>query len=106
MGQALGGPFYVFLIREAHLQLLLSSSCELSISLDAADQGTYEKMRRPGSWKQVIDTLGRISKLRSERADSPLLLYLTYHINRLNLPSLWHLPDLCGELGIDAVKLA
>jgi len=105
-----GKKFYIntngSLIRDAHIDLLLTSYSELSISLDAADGSTYGRMRRPGYWDRVMRTIKRISDLRLERSSRFPLLYLTIHINRLNLASLRYLPDLCSDLRIDAVKLS
>jgi hypothetical protein len=54
----------------------------------------------------VISKIRRISDLRAEQGSASPRLYLSYHINRLNLPSLRHLPELCKALRIDAVKLS
>ena len=94
------------LIRDAHMDLLLTSSSELSISLDAADKKTYGRIRHPGNWDRVVRTIKRISDLRKQRSGWFPLLYLALNINRLNLPSLKYLPDLCSDLAIDAVKLS
>jgi MoaA/NifB/PqqE/SkfB family radical SAM enzyme len=94
------------LIQDAHIDLLLTSFSELSISLDAADRSTYQRMRHPGKWDSVIRTVKRISDLRADRASRFPLLYLAMHINLMNLASLQHLPELCSDLRIDAVKLS
>jgi wyosine [tRNA(Phe)-imidazoG37] synthetase (radical SAM superfamily) len=94
------------LIQDGHMQLLLTSQSELSISLDAADKQTYQKIRHPDNWDKVIGVIRRISQLRKCYPSRFPLLYLSYHINQLNLASLKNLPDLCREFGIDAVKLS
>jgi MoaA/NifB/PqqE/SkfB family radical SAM enzyme len=94
------------LIQDAHIELLLTSFCELSVSLDAADKQTYGQMRLGGNWDKVVRTIKRISELRLRRSSRFPLLYLALHLNRLNLPSMQYLPDLCSDLGIDAVKLS
>jgi MoaA/NifB/PqqE/SkfB family radical SAM enzyme len=94
------------LIQDEHIELLLTSNCELSFSLDAADKQTYGQMRRGGNWDKVVRTIKRISDLKLSRSSRFPLLYLTLHLNRLNLPSLQYLPDLCSDLRIDAVKLS
>ena len=94
------------LIKDAHVDLLLTSRSELSISLDAADRVTYGRMRHPDNWDKITRTVKRISDLRLERSSRFPLLYLAIHLNLLNLPSLQYLPDLCGALRIDAVKLS
>jgi wyosine [tRNA(Phe)-imidazoG37] synthetase (radical SAM superfamily) len=105
-----GKPYYIntngSLIKDAHIDVLLTSANELSISLDAADRQTYDQLRHPGGWDKVVRIIKRISDLRFERASRYPLLYLTFHLNALNLPTLNHLPDLCSDLRIDAVKLS
>ena len=78
----------------------------LSISLDAADRDTYQRMRHPGNWDKILRTIKRISDFRRNRSSRFPLLYLTMHINLLNLSSLQYLPELCDDLRIDAVKLS
>lgn len=94
------------LITSAHADLLTTSSSELSISLDAGDGETYRKMRSGGSWQRVISALKRISQIRAARGSRYPLLYLTFHINALNLMSLQKVPELARELEIDAVKFS
>lgn len=94
------------LIQNSHIELLLTSFSELSISLDAADKDTYGRMRHPGSWEKVVRTIKRVSDLKESRSSRFPLLYLALNINWLNLPSLKYLPELCSDLRIDSVKLA
>jgi wyosine [tRNA(Phe)-imidazoG37] synthetase (radical SAM superfamily) len=105
-----GKKYYVntngSLIRDAHIDLLLTSRSELSISLDAADKVTYSRMRYPDNWDKIIRIVKRISDLRFKRSSRFPLLYLAIHINLLNLSSLQYLPELCSDLRIDAVKLS
>lgn len=94
------------LIRDVHIELLLTSYSELSISLDAADRNTYQRMRHADNWDRVLRTIKLISDFRHSRSSRFPLLYLTMHINLLNLSSLQYLPELCEDLRIDAVKLS
>ena len=94
------------LITGAHADLLTTSKSELSISLDAGDSQTYREMRSGGSWQRVIAGLKRVSQIRAARGSPYPLLYLTFHINALNLMSLQKVPELARELGIDAVKFS
>jgi MoaA/NifB/PqqE/SkfB family radical SAM enzyme len=94
------------LITGAHADLLTTSRSELSISLDAGDGETYRKMRTGGDWNRVISALKCVSQARAARGSLHPLLYLTFHINALNLMSLQRVPELARELGIDAVKFS
>lgn len=94
------------LITSVYADLLTTSRSELSVSLDAGDGETYHKMRAGGNWQKVIAGLKRVSKARVDRGSRYPLLYLTFHINALNLNSLRKVPDLARDLGIDAVKLS
>ncbi len=94
------------LITEAHADLLTTSRSELSISLDAGDGETYRKMRSGGNWDRIISGLKRLSQTRAVRGSRYPFLYLTFHINALNLTSLKKIPEFARELGIDGVKFS
>jgi MoaA/NifB/PqqE/SkfB family radical SAM enzyme len=94
------------LITDAHADLLTTSKSELSISLDAGDGQTYHRMRAGGNWDKVISGLKCVSQARATRGSRYPSLYLTFHINALNLMSLPKVPELARELGIDAVKFS
>jgi MoaA/NifB/PqqE/SkfB family radical SAM enzyme len=94
------------LIDDAHIDVMTTSKSELSVSLDAGDRETYEKIRRQGKWDTVISGIRRVSKIKSDLRRPYPLLYLTFHINALNLMSLKKVPQLAADLGIDAVKLS
>ena len=94
------------LITGVHADRLTSSRSELSISLDAGDGQTYRKMRAGGNWDKVITGLKRVSQARAARGGPYPLLYLTFHLNALNVASMLKVPELARELGIDAVKLS
>jgi MoaA/NifB/PqqE/SkfB family radical SAM enzyme len=86
------------MITGTHAHLLTSSRSELSISLDAGDAGTYRKMRSGGSWRKVITGLKRVYQLKTDRNSPYPLLYLSFHVNGLNLMSLLKVPQLAREL--------
>lgn len=94
------------LIEDAHIELMMTSRSELSVSLDAGDPETYGRVRRNGNWTRVISTLEKVSRTRGERRSHYPLISLNYHINSLNLASLRKIPGLARQLGVDAVKLS
>jgi len=94
------------LLKDVHIDLMATCRSELSVSLDAGDRETYEKMRQNSDWDNVMSRLKKVSKRRSECKSPYPLLYLTFHINALNLMSLTKVPELGRELGIDAVKFS
>lgn len=94
------------LIQDAHIDLMTTSQSELSVSLDAGDKETYAKVRSPTHWDRVIARVKHVSRIRAARGSPYPLLYLTFHINALNLPSLVKVPEIARELGIDAVKFS
>lgn len=94
------------LIQDAHIDLMTTSKSELSISLDAGDRHAYEKIRPPGNWDKVISNVKRVSEIKAASRSPYPLLYLTFHINALNLTSLKLVPELAHELNIDGVKLS
>ena len=94
------------LIKDAHIDLMTTSRSELSVSLDAGDRETYEKMRHKSNWGNVMSRLSRVSQVKAERKSPYPLLYLTFHINALNLMGLKQVPGLARELGVEAVKFS
>jgi MoaA/NifB/PqqE/SkfB family radical SAM enzyme len=92
------------LIEDAHIDLMTASRSELSVSIDGGDRETHEKIRHKSNWDNVMFRLNKVSKVKAERKSQYPLLYLTFHINGLNLMSLKKVPELGRELGIDAVK--
>ncbi len=94
------------LLEDAHIDLMATFPTELAVSLDAGDRETYEKIRRGGIWDSVVSRLKRVSRIKVDR-DSPYpLLYLTFHINALNLMSLKKVPELARELETCAVRFS
>jgi MoaA/NifB/PqqE/SkfB family radical SAM enzyme len=94
------------MITNAHVNLLTTSQSELSISLDAGDGETFRKVRIGGNWQKVLDGIRRVSQAKAAHDSPHPLLYLTFHINGLNVMSLKKVPDLARELKIDAVKFS
>ncbi|MFZ1986715.1 MAG: radical SAM protein [Desulfatitalea sp.] len=94
------------LIDDGLIRLLTTSRSELSISLDAGDAKTYTRMRKGGDWTRVISRLKRLSQNKATSRTPYPLLYLSFHINALNVMSLKKVPNLARELGIKAVKLS
>lgn len=107
--RAKGKSYYIntngSLLEESHIDLMTTSPSELSVSLDAGDRETYEKVRCGGVWDRVVSRVKKVSQIRARRGGHHPLLYLSFHINALNLLSLKRVPELARELGIDAVKL-
>jgi|GEM_PF-3806767 len=105
-----GKSYYIItngsLINEALIDLMTTSRSELSVSLDAGNRQTYEYVRHRRYWPGIMAALKRIAKVRADRKTRFPLVYLTFHINAMNLLSLVQLPELCSELGVDAVKLS
>ncbi len=94
------------LIQDTHIDLMTSSTSELSVSIDAGERHTYEKVRHRGYWDKVIASVKRVAQIKAGRGSSYPLLYLTFHINMLNLTSLKQVPELAYDLGINGVKLS
>jgi MoaA/NifB/PqqE/SkfB family radical SAM enzyme len=94
------------LLDDALVELMTKSPSELSVSLDAGDEETYDKIRCGGSWGRVLANVKKVSHIKAERGSPYPLLYVSFHINALNLMSLKNIPQLAGELGVSAVKLS
>lgn len=94
------------LIDDDLIHLLTQSRSELSISLDAGDEETYARIRHGGNWGKVTSGLKRVSQIKAARRSPYPLLYLSFHINALNVMSLKKVPDLAREIEVEAVKLS
>ena len=94
------------LIQESHLEVMANSRCELSISIDAGDRRTYQKVRHPAKWDVVMATLSRVQEMKAGLANAYPRVYATVTINMLNLESLVKLPALCRAKCIEAVRLS
>ncbi len=105
-----GKSFYIntngSLIDEALIDILLTSRNELSVSLDAGDEETYGKMRHGGNWNRVLSLLKQMSQRKAARRSPYPLLYLSFHVNDMNMISLLKIPDLAREIEIEAVKFS
>jgi tetratricopeptide (TPR) repeat protein len=106
----LGKSYYIntngSLISSEHIEAMLSSRCELSISLDAGDRQTYERVRQPGNWDRVIGVLRDIARQKAACGAGFPVISLNYNINALNLESLDNLPGICRELAVSTVKFS
>jgi MoaA/NifB/PqqE/SkfB family radical SAM enzyme len=94
------------LIQDAHLEVMTTSRCQLSISLDAGDKETYQKVRHPKNWDTIMATLAKIQGAKKDLGTPYPHVYVQFNINQLNVKSLLKLPDLCREMGIDAVRFS
>jgi MoaA/NifB/PqqE/SkfB family radical SAM enzyme len=94
------------LLDDSNIDLMATSPSELSVSFDAGDRETYEKIRSGGVWDRVVPRVKRVSQIKADHGGPYPLVYLSFHINALNLMSLKSVPELARDLGIDAVKLS
>jgi wyosine [tRNA(Phe)-imidazoG37] synthetase (radical SAM superfamily) len=103
-------PYYIntngSLVRDEHLKIMATSPCELSFSLDAGDDTTYREVRHPHHWDTVMATLAKIRTIKKDLGSPYPHVYVHFNINQLNVKSLAKLPNLCLEMGIEAVRLS
>jgi wyosine [tRNA(Phe)-imidazoG37] synthetase (radical SAM superfamily) len=94
------------LIKDSHIEVMTTSRCQLSFSLDAGDEKTYKKVRHLRNWGRIMTTLAKIQAAKKDLGSPFPHLVTQFNINRLNLKSLLKLPALCREMGIEAVRLS
>lgn len=68
-----------------------------SISIDAATQETYEKVRRPGKWSVLLENL---EWLKDNRGDAAVGLYFV--VQKENLNDMFLFVDLCKKYGFES----
>ena len=91
-----------FLERSAVARAVAENVSRIQVSIDAATEQTYERIRIGSRWSRL---LAGIDKLQSYRSSSPLAshLKLNFVLMRSNVRELPDFVDLAHELGADAV---
>jgi MoaA/NifB/PqqE/SkfB family radical SAM enzyme len=74
---------------------------ELSISIDAANAKTYERLRPPGKWATLMRNLEFISQMR--RAGTIKCLWINFVVQQANYREMLDFVDLGTKLGVDHI---
>ena len=77
---------------------ILSQITEYSISVDAGDCDTYEKVRLGGSWEQLIDNLNWVKETAQRYSAS---VHLNFCFQNSNYNSVSAFADVCKQYGFD-----
>ena len=77
---------------------ILSQITEYSISVDAGDCDTYEKVRLGGSWEQLIDNLNWVKETAQRYSAS---VHLNFCFQNSNYNSVSSFADVCKQYGFD-----
>ncbi|WP_404421992.1 radical SAM/SPASM domain-containing protein [Nibricoccus sp. IMCC34717] len=103
---ALVAGFYsngTLLTPERTEMLLDSNLTQLNISLDGATKETYERIRRHGSFDQVIANLKHFVRRRNERGLAKPLLQVAMVLMRQNMNELPLMVQLAHEIGANSI---
>jgi radical SAM protein with 4Fe4S-binding SPASM domain len=94
-----------FLTDENARKIIESGLNRLIISLDGADQETYEQYRRGGDLNMVFDGIGKVVRLKKEMKSSTpyvIIQFLVFKNNEHQIPAM---KTLAKELGADKLEL-
>jgi hypothetical protein len=73
----------------------------LSVSLDAAKAGTYEKLRRPGKWSPLMNNLELIARMR--RSGEIRDFWINFVVQKDNYREMLDFVELGARLGVDQI---
>jgi pyruvate-formate lyase-activating enzyme len=73
----------------------------LSVSIDAAKAGTYEKLRRPGKWSPLMNNLELIAKMR--RSGEIRDFWINFVVQKDNFREMLDFVELGARLGVDQI---
>jgi pyruvate-formate lyase-activating enzyme len=73
----------------------------LSVSIDAAKAGTYEKLRRPGKWSPLLNNLELIAKMR--RSGEIRDFWINFVVQKDNFREMLDFVELGARLGVDQI---
>jgi MoaA/NifB/PqqE/SkfB family radical SAM enzyme len=73
----------------------------LSVSIDAAKAGTYEKLRRPGKWSPLMNNLDLIAKMR--RSGEIRDFWINFVVQKDNYREMLDFVELGARLGVDQI---
>ncbi len=89
-----------FLSRENSERLVNSGLSKLIISVDGADQETYESYRKNGNLQKVIGGIDNICKAKTS-ISSKLNIEIQFLVNRLNEHQIPQMKELAGKKGVN-----
>ncbi|OGL45354.1 MAG: hypothetical protein A2161_12975, partial [Candidatus Schekmanbacteria bacterium RBG_13_48_7] len=94
-----------FLRVERHLETLLECNItQLNISIDAASETTYEKIRQGAQWKLLIKNLTYLRNLKKERVHNFPRVVFTFIPMNLNLAEIPEFINFSHEFGADEIQ--
>jgi MoaA/NifB/PqqE/SkfB family radical SAM enzyme len=73
----------------------------LSVSIDAAEANTYEKLRRPGKWSTLMSNLELIAKMR--RSGQIRDFWINFVVQKENYREMLDFVELGARLGVDQI---
>ncbi|UXI70678.1 radical SAM protein [Tahibacter amnicola] len=95
-----------YLLVQPYIDRLLDSPLrEISISLDAATEETYRRIRG-GDLRRVIRNLKALTARRRERGSSQLKIHVNMTLMRTNIAEVARVVSLARECDVDAVHLS
>lgn len=86
-------------------QIVLSGLDNLLISVDGADNDTYQKYRVGGNLDQVLKNIEEITKAKRKYKSKKPYIYLRMLINKHNSHQIEEMAKLALSLGVDALRV-
>ncbi len=94
------------LLNEKNSRRIVNSKFKMiTISMDAATEKTYARLRRGGDFKTWVENVGRFVELRNEAGRTDLEIRLLYTVQRENLSEIPMAVQIAVDLGIDFMEV-
>ncbi len=94
------------LLNEKNARRIVHSKFKMiTVSMDAATEITYSRLRRGGDFKTWIKNVGRFVELRNESGRKDLEIRLLYTVQRENLSEIPQAVQIAVDLGIDYMEV-
>jgi MoaA/NifB/PqqE/SkfB family radical SAM enzyme len=93
-------------LNRQRITLLARSGTVMGISIDGANEETFEKLRYPAKWKTIIKSLDTIKAIREEIANDEFYPYFGVVIQRDNIKELATFVELAEHYRFDLIKFS
>jgi MoaA/NifB/PqqE/SkfB family radical SAM enzyme len=84
-------------------EIIESGIKSIGISLDAAREETFAKVRPPGGLKKIVENIKQLTRMKKEMGSPLPFLRLSFGVMPQNLDEIHEFPDLAADAGCDEI---